>query len=31
MYHTIITRQIIKLSNDISKIKMFERILLKIG
>ena len=31
MYQTIITRQITYLSNDISKIKMFERIFLKIG
>ena len=31
MYHTLITRQVILLSNDISKIKMCKRLLLKIG
>ena len=31
MYHTLITRHGILLSNDISKIKMCKRILLKIG
>ena len=30
MYHTLIKRQIIKPSNDMSKIKMDKRILLKI-
>ena len=31
MYHALIRRQIIKLSNDITKIKMSKSILLKIS
>ena len=31
MYHALIERQMLKLSNDIRKIKMAKRVLLKIG